>query len=330
MESRSNLPTIESQDPTKVDVPTVVDLFTADDLYTNRPEPDNMPDPVPDLTNSSPSNTGEGGSTSATDSDRPTIEAYAKLMFVDCDYYMTTYAVEFGRAMPTSPDEISPQVEAPLESIDDVREASATKTLDDRPSDCPLLHIYPPEWPPAKKSVSRRHVRIQFNHQRGIWEILFLGRNGGFLNGEFWNRDSIRTLRSHSVIQIGHAGFEFVIPNVPEMCTGAERYGIEVESDNGSETGADDDSIGVMEEVEDESGPAPRGRIRSGGKSKHNRDTEQKKPKRKGPGRPPKNGVMSKREEAQLAKQAKEEAEKRPKQSNKVNGRGRGMTRKAM
>ena len=202
------------------------------------------------------------------------------------------------------------------------------------PLDCPLIPIQQPHKaegrPVNKKSISRRHARIAFNFEKHYFELLFLGRNGGFLDDEWFAPGDIQPLVNGSVIQIGGLGVRFVLPDVPPGETGAD----EVEdNEGGGEMVGEDSNEELEESEEDMSQEEDRGRMttRGRGKSKPKVEPEVAMTRRKGPGRPPKNGVMSKREQAQLAKQAREDAQGNGKKKTKTKlGRGKGKTAKAL
>ncbi|KAL9124996.1 MAG: hypothetical protein Q9217_005742 [Psora testacea] len=206
------------------------------------------------------------------------------------------------------------------------------------PLDCPLIPIQQPlrdrGRPVNKKSISRRHARISFNFEKHYFELLFLGRNGGFLDEEWFAPGDIQPLVNGSVIQIGGLGVRFILPDVPPGETGAD------EIENGD---YDDESVEAYsnpdaedsndDEPQDEPQDEEAGKIttRGRGKSKPEQEAERAKSKRKGPGRPPKNGVMSKREQAQLAREAREKAKNvSDKKAGTTSGRGKGKSAKAL
>ena len=201
------------------------------------------------------------------------------------------------------------------------------------PLDCPLIPIQQPlkdrGRPVNKKSISRRHARISFNFDKHYFELLFLGRNGGFLDEEWFAPGDIQPLVNGSVIQIGGLGVRFILPDVPPGETGADEIenGEYNESVDAYSNEDEEDSNDEKLQEEDISRMTTRGR----GKSRPEPEEGKAKSKRKGPGRPPKNGVMSKREQAQLAREARETAKTvAEKKSGTVMGRGKGKTTKAL
>ena len=200
------------------------------------------------------------------------------------------------------------------------------------PLDCPLVPIQQPQKdrgrPVNKKSISRRHARIAFNFEKHYFELLFLGRNGGFLDEEWFAPGDIQPLVNGSVIQIGGLGVRFILPDVPPGETGAD------EIENGDHESIEADSVEDAEDSnEEELQDQETGKMTTRGRGKINPQVEADKArnKRKGPGRPPKNGVMSKREQAQMARESREKI-KDPAQrkAEGISGRGKGKTAKAL
>lgn len=279
------------------------------------------------------------------------------------------------------------------------------------PESCPLVPIHPPAStdgvPTSHKSISRKHVQIAFNFEKHLFEVIVMGRNGAFVDEEWYPKGDVQPLRSGSLIQIGGVGIRFLLPDVALGETGAENTmssdpasfdlenehagngGVEGDSDNENDDQEDDDdddesrddsndeSSEESEESDEPSEEETRGRSRrrpgdtkptvanrpvrnrkpvrvkelpkakTKGKGKTlpkakqpvkgklklitkdpvNVDPLTPPPKRKGPGRPPKNGIISKREQALLARQAKEAA-KAAEQNGQdaLPGRGKGKS----
>ncbi|KAL9137594.1 MAG: hypothetical protein Q9175_001183 [Cornicularia normoerica] len=204
----------------------------------------------------------------------------------------------------------------------------------------PLVPIHPPALPEGApsggKSISRKHIRIAYNFEESLFEVEILGRNGGFVDDEWYAQGDVQTLMNGSIIQIGGVGIRFVLPDVAPGETGAE-IGLgsdplsggkmsfdmaeSIEDDSDDDVDEDEERGRTRnikseeevekeeeEEVEDEVEDEPEAvRIRAKGKKKPEPEPLQVT-KRKGPGRPPKNGVISKREQVLLARQAREDA----------------------
>ena len=212
----------------------------------------------------------------------------------------------------------------------------------------PLLPVHPPALSEGTlisgKSISRKHIRIAYNFEDGLFEVEILGRNGVFVDDQWYAQGEISILKNGSMIQMGGVEIRFVLPDVGPGETGAET-GLEtdplsggtgsfdMEGSNGNESyedvdedkkdprplytkdeeGSGDEIEGEEEEEEEEEAGAEESgivKIRvKGGKGKKKPEPEPLPvTKRKGPGRPPKNGIISKREQALLARQAREKA----------------------
>lgn len=202
----------------------------------------------------------------------------------------------------------------------------------------PLVPVHPPALPEGApdsgKSISRKHIRIGYNFEENLFEVTILGRNGGFVDDEWYAQGDIQTLMNGSIIQIGGVGIRFVLPDVGPGETGAEvglgsdplsggKMSFDMAESNGNESNEDvdedeergrtgnikheeQDDQDEDEEEEEEEEPEV-AKIRAKGKKKSEPEPLPVT-RRKGPGRPPKNGIISKREQALLARQAREEA----------------------
>ena len=202
----------------------------------------------------------------------------------------------------------------------------------------PLVPVHPPALPEGVpsggKSISRKHIRIAYNFEESLFEVKILGRNGGFVDDEWYAQGDVQTLTNGSIIQIGGVGIRFVLPDVAPGETGAEAglgsdllsggkmsfdmaESIDDESDNGIDEHEERCRLlnikmeeGDKEvEGEEEEEPEEPEVVQRRAKGKKKPEPEPLPPvKRKGPGRPPKNGIISKREQALLARQARENA----------------------
>ncbi len=273
------------------------------------------------------------------------------------------------------------------------------------PESCPLVPIHPPTLtdgiPTSHKSISRKHVKIAFNFERHLFELTVMGRNGAFVDEEWYPAGDTQPLRSGSLIQIGGVGIRFLLPDVALGETGANRNvnsdpaSFELTTGNGAsgDTGessdaesdeqdedqdesrddSDEDKSDESDESDEEnrsgdiSEEETRGRPREPKPTLANRPVRNRKPvkgkeptktktppkakrpekvklklkprkeptpepaapppKRKGPGRPPKNGIISKRAQAELARQAREAAKGGGKgEPDAKPGRGKGKS----
>ncbi|KAL8782218.1 MAG: hypothetical protein Q9213_005584 [Squamulea squamosa] len=269
------------------------------------------------------------------------------------------------------------------------------------PESCPLVPIHPPSLndgiPISHKSISRKHVKIAFNFEKHLFELTVMGRNGAFVDEEWFPAGDTQPLRSGSLIQIGGVGIRFLLPDVALGETGA---GNNLNSDPASFELDTDGVIGDLEDSNDDGSDEPdeadesrddsdddksdesddqsesekfseeerRGRPREPKPTLANRPVRNRKPvhgkeptktkappktkrpeklklklktkkeptpepiapppKRKGPGRPPKNGIISKRAQAELARQAREAAKGGGKKgdADAKPGRGKGKS----
>ena len=206
----------------------------------------------------------------------------------------------------------------------------------------PLIPIHPPtttdDGPAGHKSISRKHIKIAFNFTKHYFQVEIMGRNGCFVDDEWYAAGVVQPLVNGSIIQIGNVGIRFVLPDVPPGETGAE-LGMETDllgniedlnydmpDSNSLEEDEEIKDEGDEEEEEEEEEERDVGRRRAKAKKKPEPPPPQV-PKRKGPGRPPKNGIISKREQALLARQAREEAKAAAQRgSSPAPVRGKGKT----
>ena len=217
----------------------------------------------------------------------------------------------------------------------------------------PLVPVRPPPLPhgiPSNdRAISRKHLKIAYNFEESLFEVQIFGRNGCFVDDEYYAQGDVQTLTNGSIIQIGGLGIRFVLPDFGPGETGAETHtgsdplsggkmsfdmadSIEGGSDDdvdedeercrdikkveGEEKDDEDEDEDVEEEEEEEKEEEEGDEEVEEPQVVHRRAKGKKKPepeplptpKRKGPGRPPKNGIISKREQALLARQAREKA----------------------
>jgi hypothetical protein len=202
------------------------------------------------------------------------------------------------------------------------------------PDEIPLVPIHPPtdteEASAAFRGISRKHVRIAFNFQKHLFEVEIKGRNGAFVDDQFYNAGTIKSLKSGSYLQIGGVGVRFWLPDVAVGATGAEGSELDAEPStvgSGSLEEEDSDDMGIrrdsmdeeMEEVQEsvetipQTGKGGKGKARQKQPPQPQPDTTPTvamPPKKRGPGRPPKDGISSKREKAEAARAAKLAARK--------------------
>jgi Forkhead domain/FHA domain len=204
------------------------------------------------------------------------------------------------------------------------------------PEECPLIPIHPPATTGtgSHKGISRKHAKIAFNFDTHIFEVEIKGKNGAFVDDQWYAPGDVRPLKSGSFIQIGGVGVRFLLPEtvVGQMDEEEQNYdhnkdmnfafnngrGSDMSSD--TDEGNDDDDEGVEsgdgEDEEDEE--EDEGDEDQGGEEEEVPETPspeplpQPVPVRRGPGRPPKNGI-SKRERELAEKEAKGKAKAKEK-----------------
>jgi pSer/pThr/pTyr-binding forkhead associated (FHA) protein len=103
------------------------------------------------------------------------VQAYAKLQGEDFTYYIQTLSIVIGRKA-TSEDEIDVDLG-------------------------------------KSKLISRQHARIDYNFQKGRFQLKCLGKNGVYVDGQFFTREHEPiTLDTKTLIQIGEQCFYFLLP----------------------------------------------------------------------------------------------------------------------
>ncbi|KAL4979313.1 hypothetical protein BDW66DRAFT_128169 [Aspergillus desertorum] len=182
------------------------------------------------------------------------------------------------------------------------------------PDACPTIPIHPPATNDGSvaghRGISRKHVKIAYNFDKNLFEMEVLGRNGAFIGADWLSPSQIRPLHSGDYIQIGGVRIRFLLPDVPIGETGAdieeeqlvsepqEKVEAPVPVEKQENVEKKDDSkppkVVLTTKVEEPARPVPS--IEGDG---------QQPQRRRGPGRPPKDGIMSKRERAELAREQK-------------------------
>ncbi|KAG7009240.1 hypothetical protein G7Y79_00003g011080 [Physcia stellaris] len=207
------------------------------------------------------------------------------------------------------------------------------------------------------KAISRKHVKIAFNFEKHLFEVHVFGRNGAYVDEEYCPCGDVRPLTNGSSLQIGNVSVKFLLPEVALGETGAERNAISrglsatldsedrssLDSDRkvhrnneqASEDEDDSDTGKTSAQTSPEQKVPSKAKVKEqatkvGNSTKKGSKAEEPAPapKRKGPGRPPKNGVMSKREMGLIAKQAREEAKAGKKEVDGEPAPGKGKSGK--
>ncbi|GIC86917.1 forkhead domain protein [Aspergillus udagawae] len=194
------------------------------------------------------------------------------------------------------------------------------------PDACPTIPIHPPTTldgsAAGHRGISRKHVKIAFNFDKNLFEMEVMGRNGAFIGADWLSPGQVRPLHSGDYIQIGGVRIRFLLPDVPIGETGADRVeepSIEEDGNAKASVGAENDAEGAAEKsasegAENKDPSKPTKLILKTKESDPSRpvpsiegtgDGVQLPARRRGPGRPPKDGIMSKRERAELAREQK-------------------------
>ncbi|KAM3549581.1 hypothetical protein ARSEF4850_008774 [Beauveria asiatica] len=208
------------------------------------------------------------------------------------------------------------------------------------------IHSPGPNIASKTKAISREHLKIAYNQQEGVFEAIPLHKNGFFCEDVHYKSEKV-ILKCGDRLQIKDIDFRFIINGVEKGRTGAEEY-LEEEkkpikkrqTHGGKEMSFEFEQThgnGQIQETSDElsdvDGSLPElsdlGEDVDGDEEMAEEDSLEgeeliknesfgdqsgllmpKMPKKRGPGRPPKNGIMSKREQRLLKKQQQEMAKK--------------------
>ncbi len=163
------------------------------------------------------------------------------------------------------------------------------------------------------RSVSRRHAKIFWEDD--CFKIHIKGVNGAFVNEEHYPKDAVIPLREDVSIQIKGIKFQFKLP--VHNSTESSDESDQVEDDSPNQHA---ESSSATSGVEDAVAPNTSGRTPLKVKIRNFNRTSPPpappmlgpdgKPKRRGPGRPPKDGIMSKRERTAKERADREAAAK--------------------
>ncbi|KAJ6011222.1 Winged helix-turn-helix transcription repressor DNA-binding [Penicillium sp. IBT 35674x] len=220
------------------------------------------------------------------------------------------------------------------------------------PDSCPTIPIHPPSTidgsAAGHRGISRRHVRIAYNFDKSLFEMEVMGRNGAFIGADWLSPGQLRPLHSGDYIQIGGVRIRFLLPDVPIGETGADRLEEQAAEEEdvmeSIDADADADADAEHELDDDMGGPLSDGEGKDSKTTKivlKTKDSDSKAQsvesgdqpaRRRGPGRPPKDGIMSKRERAELAREQKIAAKREanggvtPPQQNRPTKAGKSIT----
>ena len=171
----------------------------------------------------------------------------------------------------------------------------------------------------AHKSISRRHARIAWDDAQQCFMLEVLGRNGVFLNQAYMQRGHSAPLVHNSLIEISGIQMHFRLP--PSQADSSDESGNEEESsphraNKRSTTPTSDDELRSASPSRRKGAKTlldPKALKRSEPLMFPPRvgpDGQPLPPKKRGPGRPPKDGIMSNRERRELIKAQKAAAAK--------------------
>ncbi|KAF2427381.1 hypothetical protein EJ08DRAFT_355819 [Tothia fuscella] len=122
---------------------------------------------------------------------------------------------------------------------------------------------------PQSKGISKKHLRIYYNFERGIFEMSVHGRNGAFHDEVHWGAGSVIALHDNSHIAVGDVHFHFKLPNAhlseyettvyedPDLGSQSGRMSFSFEDGRGESIIADDDSVIDTYESVEEQTPHP-------------------------------------------------------------------------
>lgn len=200
---------------------------------------------------------------------------------------------------------------------DQDNEQPAPVTADHIPdaNNCPLIPIhamrnFQKSEVENHRSISRRHVKIQWDFEKESFQMKVLGRNGAFLDEQYLPRGAVRRLRDGSKIQISNVRMTFRLPSQPEPPSE------ESERDEPEQTPPPQESLSPTSNEEERSvSPSRTGKTRTkvtltftqkpSPTVPEGSDGQLAPPKKRGPGRPPKDGIMSTRERKEREKAQK-------------------------
>ena len=165
----------------------------------------------------------------------------------------------------------------------------------------------------SHKSISRRHVRIAWDCKKACFKLHIIGLNGAFLDGVYMPKNTSATLHHGSRIQISGIEITFKLPHPDAASSSASSDEDEDQSPGGKKHSTTPTSG---------EGETTTSRVRHGARQKiklkppraptpprvavaPSVEGQPQPVKRRGPGRPPKDGISSNREKREQAKAAK-------------------------
>lgn len=196
----------------------------------------------------------------------------------------------------------APPIEKPLDEDEQPAPITADHLPD--PNSCPLIPIHVTSESETTeldglKAISRRHMKIFWSWENSSFMLEILGRNGAFLEGEFVAPSEVVPLYTGANIQISSVNFVFRLPHIEEAASpspeSVSNIGEPLEpSPTNLSEGSESGQKGKLKLKLNVDSSGPQTGLTNG------------ESRRRGPGRPPKDGVMSQRERKEREKADKE------------------------
>ncbi|RMZ76579.1 hypothetical protein DV737_g4741, partial [Chaetothyriales sp. CBS 132003] len=210
---------------------------------------------------------------------------------------------------PAVPFDYNRNAELQARALEPDNEEPAPVTAEHLPdaNQCPIIPIHamagaPQDEVDTHRGISRRHVRIEWDFEWECFKLRVLGRNGCFVDGDWIDPGTSRKLTSGCRIQISSVQMTFRLPR-PKTEPLSDGSGDEEENTllaKGSASPVSNDAL--------ESPNQPRTNMTltqaNGAPSQPVGPDGQPLLRKRGPGRPPKDGQMSQRERRERAKAA--------------------------
>lgn len=219
---------------------------------------------------------------------------------------------------------------------------------------CPLLRIHPKHELGLEyyKMISKRHLKIYYSQHHEHWAATVLGINGVFILNdegieEYHLQQGKTVVLAHGCwLQISSVKFQFVLPDNSDECKQSDdleniSHDFEPVDSDAPMTDTEDEEADLAELAEsyfdddseaEEATPASldvesveegnEGDVQCEDDGGGQAELKPKPQKKRGPGRPPKNGIMSKREQQQVKKAAQLKAKKADEESKVRNKPG--------
>ena len=168
-------------------------------------------------------------------------------------------------------------------------------------------------------SISRRHLRIYWDYKHDCWKGLVLGRNGAFIDNKYLPATSVGMLKHGSKIQIASIEATFKLPQTMVENTTDESEAEDVSPSTNRPSATPPSEAGAMS-LSPSKVAGSRTRIHIKNVKKPSlpqsvvaldADGQPMPPRKRGPGRPPKDGIMSNRERREIARAQKAAEAKR-------------------